>query len=291
MTNAQREANELVGRVHWLLAHPVLGQAVYQEGAAVTKVPGQIRRHVAHALSSRPDLGQEIKNKLQPLTRDCPHCSASVPAEAERCSACGKFVPDSHRTMKAQLDALTQGPNSLDAETATRSHGGLPMLGQPVYTTSGGSGRVVAVYDGGVILRDPSGNTIRVTADEIVAEGEVGDVPTPGGSWGSYAGHALTNAPTSSAKARAYYASPQGALELAKRIRPGHVPTMFARAAGATLRKGGSTPLARGTRVRNSRTGRIGYVLKSGAFEAAVEYSMANGISIAVERISELKAA
>jgi hypothetical protein len=140
-------------------------------------------------------------------------------------------------------------------------------------------------------LRDPSGNTIRVTADEIVAEGEVGDVPTPGGSWGSYAGHALTNSPTSSAKARAYYASPQGALELAKHIRPGHTPTMFARAAGATLRKGGSTPLARGTRVRNSRTGRIGYVLKSGAFEAAVEYSMANGISIAVERISELKAA
>jgi hypothetical protein len=106
-----------------------------------------------------------------------------TPKNAERCERCGKFVPDLHRALKAEVDALLGTPDP--------GVGG-QYLGPgtiAAHTPSGFAGRVISIsYDRRATLKDPTGQTVVVPFDELQALGSVGAQPVPGGAQGSFSG-------------------------------------------------------------------------------------------------------
>jgi hypothetical protein len=174
---------ELAERLRWAQAHPVLGLAATMAGAVVTKTPAVGRRLVAHVNAARPDMGEEIKRRLQPAKRTCPHCARAINKDLERCPHCGLFVPNVSRTAKAEIDALLQPADPGVARQ--RIAPGMIVS----HTPSGLVARVLTIdYDQRAILRDPTGRMTTVPVSELEALGSAGAQPVPGDTQGRYEG-------------------------------------------------------------------------------------------------------
>jgi predicted RNA-binding Zn-ribbon protein involved in translation (DUF1610 family) len=186
------QTQDLIDRLRWAQAHPVIGLAALSPDTVVTKTPGVAQRLVEHVNAARPDMAEEIKRRLQPVKRTCPHCGTMTPKNAERCERCGKFVPDLHRTLKAEVDALLDQPDPGEARTR------LGPGAIATHTPTGFVGRLLTItLDRRAILRDPSGQTITVPYSEIEALGGVAAQPPPSHeSEGGFQGRPATHTPS-----------------------------------------------------------------------------------------------
>jgi hypothetical protein len=186
---------ELAKRIRWAAQHPVLGLAALSPGTTVLKAPGIARRLAQHVNAARPDLAEEVRRRLEPVKRTCPHCRTMVEKDADRCPGCGKFVPSLERTLKAEFEGVVTQPFN---EAATRLPANAVAVGQPfVHIPSGFTGRLIYVLDQRAALRDPGGQVITVPISEIEALGGVAAQPTPSNeSQGGFAGRPATHTPS-----------------------------------------------------------------------------------------------
>jgi hypothetical protein len=303
MMTLQERVTDIVRRIVWLQQHPVLGKAAAHEGSHATETRGLTRRLAEQLVAGRPDIRREFEGRLKAQQRPCPHCQQMIDKRLGQCSACGKFVPPhveqppdawsragnamTGPAVKAEIDALVRHP----------APGGIPIGAVVVHTPTGQSGRLVQVHDGRAVLRDPSGAQSEVPFDEIDAFPLTGPVDMPGGEHGGYGGAPAHQPRPDLGGPRPFppkldLASAEGQLALSKTIQRGYVPH-FARHGVSTglgsFRKGGSRKLARGQRVRN-RQGKLGVVLGSNLFTAAVEYHHGDMTSRALEKLADLEA-
>jgi len=82
---ASPQALQLAQRIRFAQQHPVIGLAALASDTALTKTPGIARRLVQTLETSRPDLAEEVRRRLQPVDRACPHCGNMTPKELDRC--------------------------------------------------------------------------------------------------------------------------------------------------------------------------------------------------------------
>jgi RNA polymerase subunit RPABC4/transcription elongation factor Spt4 len=187
---------ELAKRIRWAAQHPVLGLAALSPGTTLTRTPGLTRRAAAHALSSRPDLAAEVRRRLEPVRRTCPHCRTMVEKDADRCPGCGKFVSSPEKVLKAEFQALVQQPDP--GVAGQRISANAVAVGQPVlHVPSGFAGRLIYVLDQRAALRDPGGQVITVPIAEVEALGGVAAQPPPSNeSQGGFQGRPATHSPS-----------------------------------------------------------------------------------------------
>jgi RNA polymerase subunit RPABC4/transcription elongation factor Spt4 len=193
--STSQAARELAERIRLAERHPVIGLAALSPGTTVLKAPGIARRLAQHVSSARPDLTEQVRRRLQPLRRECPHCRSMVEKDADRCPGCGKFVPSLERTLKAEFEGVVTQPFN---EAATRLPANAVAVGQPfVHVPSGFAGRLIYVLDQRAALRDPGGQVITVPISEIAALGGVAaQTPPSNESQGGFAGRPATHTPS-----------------------------------------------------------------------------------------------
>jgi hypothetical protein len=190
MGNAlQQLAAEFRKRAQWERRHPVIGTAVYEPGARMTRYHGVAQQVAASAHASRPDLQRELE-KLKPTERICPHCARTIDKNLDRCKHCGLFVPAAEKVLKSEFTSqVTQPyPENVTRVPATQQ---TYATGEPFrHVPSGFVGRLIYVLDNRAALRDLGGQVLTVPIEEIQpAEAAVSPQSLPAaGQQGGFAG-------------------------------------------------------------------------------------------------------